>query len=990
MSRDADTSLQALYGQHQGKESDKWSLYLSEYDRLFTGHRQLPVRLLEIGVQNGGSLEVWSAYFPNALQIVGCDINPDCARLRYADPRVSVVVGDANTEAVEACIATICPEFDLILDDGSHRSDDIVRSFARYFPRLADGGLFIAEDLHCSYWGTFKGGLYDPTSSMAFFRRLTDVVNHQHWGLAASRRSVLDSFASAYGVEISEAVLSHVHSIEFVNSLCVIRKNAPAANLLGERVISGTDGAIVGRRAELHGSLPVLADERDNPWSTPTQRPEVALARARVELESLQARLDHSASQARLVEDQLRDTRSQNLALTADLELARHVEHQLHEAQAQILALTTDLEHARRLRDAARQQLADRARQLADTQAELQQTLASTSWRLTRPVRWVQDWNRARRAARRTGREAAALPSAAKNGAADYAAWVALYDVIDDDTRGRMRRRIASWPNPPLISVVMPTYNADPTWLREAIDSVRAQAYPHWQLCIADDGSTAPESLAALRGCAVGDARIKTAFRDDNGHISTASNTALTLATGEWIALMDHDDLLPEHALFWIADAIDKHPGVQLIYSDEDKISEAGARSDPYFKPDWNVDLFYSHNMFSHLGAYRAELVRRVGGFQLGMEGAQDYDLVLRCLEHVSADQVHHVPKVLYHWRVHPQSTAGSGDAKPYALMAGERALNEHFRRASIRGRVEPVGIGYRVRYELPPELPLVSLVIPTRNAMELVQQCVDSITERTTYSRYEIILVDNGSDDPEALAYFAAMQAKGALHVIRDDGEFNYSALNNRAVAAARGEVVCLLNNDIEVISPEWLSEMVSIALQPGVGAVGARLWYPSRTLQHGGVVLGVGGVASHAHKGLPEGRHGYFGRAALIQGFSAVTAACMVIRKDRYEAVRGLNEIDLKVAFNDVDFCLRLREAGLRNVWTPYAELVHHESSTRGADLTPEQRKRFVAEVNHMKRRWGDLLLFDPAYNPNLTLLAADFGYAWPPRERADMKLG
>ena len=978
MNPETMTSLQVLYQQHQGKESDKWSLYLSEYDRLLTDHRQRPVRLLEIGVQNGGSLEIWSTYFPNALQIVGCDINPDCTRLRYDDQRISVVVGDANTDEVEAGIAAICPAFDLILDDGSHRSDDIVHSFARYFPRLSDGGLFIVEDLHCSYWGDFKGGLFDPTSSMAFFRRLTDVINHQHWGLAASRKSVLDSFAHEYGVDISEVLLSHIHSIEFVNSLCVIRKNAPSANLLGERVIAGTDGAIAGRHAELHRSLPVLADERTNRWSTPAPVLEEALAAAQAEL---------SAARAELA--------SLNTSLERGTSKALVLEDRLRAAQSRISASKADHERERQSRVATEARLADLARQSAAAQARLQQALSSTSWRLTKPVRWLQDWNRARRAARRRrmGREVAdtALP-AATNGAtraADYGAWIRLYDVINDDARARMRQRIAALPNPPLISVVMPTYDADPTWLRAAIDSVRAQIYPHWELCIADDASTSTEAHEALKAYADSDARIKVVFRPENGHISAASNTALALATGEWIVLMDHDDLLSEHALFWIADAIAKHPHVQLIYSDEDKISEAGVRSDPHFKSDWNVDLFYSYNLFSHLGAYQAELVHKVGGFQVGLEGSQDYDLVLRCLEHVSTDQVHHVPKVLYHWRVHAQSTASSGDAKPYAQLAGERALNEHFQRTGIHARVEHVGIGYRVRYELPTTLPLVSLVIPTRNAVELVRQCVGSIVERTTYGHYEIILVDNGSDDPEALEYFAAMQAAGVLRVIRDDGEFNYSALNNRAVAAARGEVVGLINNDIEVIAPDWLSDMVSIALQPGVGAVGARLWYPNRTLQHGGVVLGVGGVANHAHKGVPQGRHGYFGRAALIQSFSAVTAACLVVRKDRYEAVRGLNETDLKVAFNDVDFCLRLREAGFRNVWTPYAELVHHESATRGSDMAPEKRQRFVSEVDYMMQRWGELLRFDPAYNPNLTLLSEDFGYAWPPRERPDMKL-
>ena len=336
---------------------------------------------------------------------------------------------------------------------------------------------------------------------------------------------------------------------------------------------------------------------------------------------------------------------------------------------------------------------------------------------------------------------------------------------------------------------------------------------------------------------------------------------------------------------------------------------------------------------------------------------------------------------MLYHWRVHADSTASSTDAKPYAQIAGARALEEHFARSGIKGRVEHVGNGYRVHYDLPDAMPLVSLIIPTRNAKELVRQCIDSIVELTTYRNYEIILIDNGSDDPDSIDYFTSLAARPNFRVIRDDGEFNYSALNNAAVRQARGDIVGLINNDIEVITPDWLSDMVSIASQPGVGAVGARLWYPDNTLQHGGVILGIGGVAGHSHKRLPKERRGYFERAALMQSFSAVTAACLVIQKRHYLSVGGLNEVNLKVAFNDVDFCIRLREVGLRNVWTPYAELFHHESATRGDDIQPEKQRRFESEVRYMKTHWGDALNRDPAYNPNLTLVHEDFGLAWPP---------
>ncbi len=565
----------------------------------------------------------------------------------------------------------------------------------------------------------------------------------------------------------------------------------------------------------------------------------------------------------------------------------------------------------------------------------------------------------------------------------DYAAWVQAHDVLDAGQRAAIVARVAAMTSTPLISVLMPTYNPDPVWLRAAIESVRSQLYPHWELCIADDASPSETVRDVLRQYSKDDARIKVVFRAKNGHISAASNSALEVVGGPWIALMDHDDLLAEHALFWVADCIEKHPDARLIYSDEDKIDEKDQRSDPYFKPDWNPDLFRSQNVFSHLGVLSTELVREVGGFRQGMEGSQDWDLVLRCMERIGPHQVRHVPRVLYHWRIHSESTARSMNAKPYAAVAGERALNEHFERTGVRATAEYVGFGYRAHYALPEPPPLVSLVIPTRNGLALTRQCIDSIARKTTYPNYEILIVDNGSDDPAVLAYFRELAARPNIRVLRDDSPFNYSALNNMAVAQARGEVVALVNNDIEVRSPEWLSEMVSLALQPGVGAVGARLWYPDMTLQHGGVVLGLGGgVAGHANKGLPKGLNGYAGRAALIQSFSAVTAACLVVRKAVYEEVGGLDEERLKVAFNDIDFCLRLREAGYRNVWTPYADLLHHESATRGEDIAPEKRERFLREENYMKARWAELLRHDPAYNPNLTADAEDFSYAWPPR--------
>jgi O-antigen biosynthesis protein len=565
----------------------------------------------------------------------------------------------------------------------------------------------------------------------------------------------------------------------------------------------------------------------------------------------------------------------------------------------------------------------------------------------------------------------------------DYMTWISRYDTLTDEARARIQERIHTFLYQPLISVVMPTCNTKSEWLEAAIESVQKQLYTNWELCIADDASSDPHVRPILKHYARQDDRIKLVFRKEHGHISAASNSALKLASGDFIAFLDHDDLLSEHALFWVVDALSRRPDAQLIYSDEDKIDTAGRRLEPYFKSEWNEDLFYSHNMVCHLGVYRSKLVQELGGLREGFEGAQDYDLALRCLERIDAGQIVHIPRVLYHWRIYPGSTASGAVDKPYSLNAGEKAINEHLQRRGNDGVVEPLPDlrMYRVRYPLPKIVPLVSLIVPTRNGLHLIRQCVDSIFTDTTYPNYEIIIVDNGSDDAETLRYFESVQADSRVRIIRDDRAFNYSELINTACSAVSGSIIGLMNNDIQVISPNWLSEMVSHALRPQVGAVGAKLWYPNGTVQHAGIILGIRGVAGHAHRYFKRYQNGYFGRANLIQSYCAVTAACLVVRKEVFKKVGGFNEA-LPVAFNDIDFCLRVREAGYRNIYTPYAELQHQESATRGLEETPEKHLRFSQESTYMKQLWGRLLGNDPAYSPNLTLEHEDFSLAWPPR--------
>jgi glycosyltransferase involved in cell wall biosynthesis len=563
-----------------------------------------------------------------------------------------------------------------------------------------------------------------------------------------------------------------------------------------------------------------------------------------------------------------------------------------------------------------------------------------------------------------------------------YEKWVEVYDQLTPEAARAQTQQVARLAHRPLISVVMPVYNTPERWLRRVIESVREQTYPHWELCIADDASPQPHVRPILEDYAKADARIKVVFREKNGHISASSNSALEIATGEFVALLDHDDELAPNALFEIASVLNLRPDADYLYTDEDKIDEEGRRFEPYFKPDFLPDLFVGQNYTSHLSVYRAALVKTVGGFRIGYEGSQDWDLALRVIEQSHPDRVVHLPKVLYHWRAIPGSTALLLSEKNYPLEAARRALTDHFQRIGQPVELSTVpGDHWRVKYPLPSEPPLVSLIIPTRNGLHLVRRCVETILAKTTYPNFEIIVVDNHSDDPATLKWFEEI-TKFGVRIVSYPHPFNYSAINNFAVREAKGEIVGLLNNDLELINRDWLEEMVSQAIRPGIGCVGAMLYYPNDAIQHAGVIVGLGGVAGHAFRDFPRGTEGKFNRARLVQNYSAVTAACLLIRKSIYEQVGGLDEKELAVAFNDIDFCLKVRAAGYRNLWTPFAEFYHHESASRGTDDTPEKEDRFRREVETMLMRWGPALTRDPAYNPNLTLELNDFSLASPPR--------
>ena len=559
-------------------------------------------------------------------------------------------------------------------------------------------------------------------------------------------------------------------------------------------------------------------------------------------------------------------------------------------------------------------------------------------------------------------------------GQISYSAWFESQMFCDENCRQRVRLAIADFDHQPEISMLLPVSHQDGRFLREAIDSVRRQIYSRWQLCIGAPAEYRPDLEALFEEYRRIDRRITVVYGQAGEGLSWLANAALTQARGDFVALLADTDGLSEFALYFVAAAINRNPQLDLLYSDEDVIREDGTHANPFFKPQWDPELILGRDYFNGLGVYRRSLLTQVDGFRTTFDDGYCWDLVLRCVDKTHASRIHRIPYVLYHRR---SRTSGPGGAL--------KAIEEHIARKGQCARVTrhpTLPSAYQTRFLLGDREPLISLVIPTRDRRDLLEPCVTSILERTAYRRFEIIVVDNQSSEPQTLDYLEHLEHSGAARVLRYPHPFNWSAINNFAVRAAKGELIGLVNNDIEVLSPTWLQDMAALAMRPETGAVGALLLFPDRRVQHSGIILGITGIAGHVHKLQSSESLGYFGRLTLLQDYSAVTGACLVVRTDRYREIGGLDERDFPIAFNDVDLCLKLRERGYRNMWSPSAVLIHHESATRGYETGSEKKARFTKEQRRMREKWSKWLEDDPCYNPNLTRDEEDFSLAWPPR--------
>ena len=541
-----------------------------------------------------------------------------------------------------------------------------------------------------------------------------------------------------------------------------------------------------------------------------------------------------------------------------------------------------------------------------------------------------------------------------------YLKWLKNNEVINE--------QYVNFKYNPLISVIVPVYNVSFKYLDECIMSVLNQSYTNFELCLIDDKSTNKETIDCLNKYKDFDDRIKVIFREKNGHISEATNTGIENSKGEFIALLDNDDLLHKEALYEVVKVLNENKDIDMIYTDEDKIYTNGKRYFPHFKPDFSPDTLLSSNYICHFTVLRKSIIDKIGGFNSKYNGAQDYDMFLRFTE--KTKKIYHIPKVLYHWRMIPSSTSSSASSKNYAYLAGKKALEDALVRRNINGKVNLIeeALMYEIEYDVKDE-PLVSIIIPTKNQSKILENCLKSIYKKTKYKNFEIIVINNNSDEKNLFNLLNKYKKeKNNFKYINDNSEFNYSKLNNNAVKKAKGEYIVLLNNDIEVISSEWLNKMVGYASQEHIGCVGVKLLYPTNTIQHAGVILGLGGVAAHPFVGEQRKSLGFFGRLVAPYNYSAVTAACLMVSKEKYLLVDGLDE-NLKVAYNDVDFNMKFLEKGLYNVLIPSVKLYHHESISRGNDLDDNKINRFKKEIKYMCKKWDKKLMYDKYYNINLS---------------------
>jgi O-antigen biosynthesis protein len=1000
--------LQRYFESNQGRLIHKWTHYFEIYDRHFSRFRNTDVHVLEIGVYHGGSLQMWRDYFGSRAKIIGIDIDPRCKE--FEEEGIEIIIGSQEDPDFLAQIRSQYPRVDILIDDGGHTMRQQIVTFEQMFPHVCENGVYLCEDLHTSYWQGYQGGFRQSTNFIEYSKNFIDSLNAWH-SRDPESFPVTDFTRNAYSMSyygsilVIEKRLVSPPSDQMTGHLAVENEETRQAKALldaGQQPILAFEAyaaptSLEGKYAQLNGRYFELLKAYQEA-QTHFGNFDRELRQSRQSLQETQAHahnLEFSLTQQQQIKQVLEDRLQQAHDELEDLRQALSTSE-----LSQVLLEQTRLELETRVEN-LRSKVQRLQGRLAKTQAAVQHShdevvamKTSKFWKL-RSV-WfkfkgifgfreqpfpelsaiLQDLAPAQIIEQKAIEpQSTAIPLPPYDENLAYEHWMKLNTPTEEDLHGfTAMTRIFAYK--PLISIVMPVYNPPVEFLRDAIESVLRQAYGYWELCIADDASPNPQVRQVLEEYAQADVRIKVTFREENGHISRSSNSALELATGEFIALLDHDDMLAAEALYEIVLMLNQHPEADMVYSDEDKIDQENRRKYPFFKPDWCPDGFLSRMYTCHLGVYRHSIIKDIDGFRVGFEGSQDYDLVLRFIE--KTNQIFHIPKILYHWRIHSTSVTSSPEVKTYAYDAAKRAITESLTRRGESGSVTDVPnyLGhYLVRYEIN-TYDRVSIIIPTKDLGHILNQCLESIFEKSTYPNFEVILIDNGSVEPYTSTVISKWlnsepdRFKCYSHGI----PFNYSKLNNYGVTKATGKYLLFLNNDTEVITPDWIEAMVEQAQRPSVGVVGAMLLYPDNTIQHAGVILGIGGGAAHSHKYFAATEPGYYGALIGVMNYSAVTAACLMCRREVFESVSGFEE-QLTVAYNDVDFCIKVLSTNLRNVWLPHAVLYHHESKSRGYEDSPEKQIRFNQETKYLQEHWKSIINHDPCYSPHLTRRYEDY---------------
>jgi glycosyltransferase involved in cell wall biosynthesis len=1016
----SNKTIQQLYIEHQGKVSDKWTLYLNEYERLFSFYRDKPISFLEIGIQNGGSLEIWSKYFSNATALIGVDINPGCARLSYDEPRISVIVGDANAPEVRERVFQRSPQFDIIIDDGSHLSSDIIKSFALYFPRIVAGGVFVAEDLHCSYWSQFEGGLFDPYSSISFFKALADIINHEHWGIPKLRADILRGIFTKYGCEIDEESLAQVHSVEFLNSMCVVRKAPAADNRLGRRFIAGSMELVVPNSTvnwphDKPYQFDPGFDQSGNPWSvleTPpdevgqftelacvnAQQRVTSLSQALVEREeklaSFSIRLSERDSQvARLSEIVQVYQKSTSWRITKPARFAGLMIKRIKSGLVLFGTLFSNLKelkisqlshirlhidkpsyfhNSRRLFkivgpslgisgwcvDIAANAVGNVRVRIGKAvyqpqqirRVDVQQALESVCKAPTScgfavepsiPIglhrMWIDiegpdgNWIPVRRAL------LLRIPGHYKQNFC-YKSWARIEQKRLKTELPEINRHIDVMIHKPIFTIVIDTRQSLDGW-EASLQSIRKQIYPHHELrALVNVGTKLPTSLE--QGAK---ALHDISFRD---------------ILGDFIVFIECGQSLSSNALYEFANAINHDPDLDLIYGDEDHLSVTGERCDPFHKPDWSPDYLETFNYIKFPSCFRTTIAR--GCF----DNAHLYDLALKFTERTA--KIRHVAKILGHraQRKMDEDTLECESALDITSLQGR--LNRTGRQGTVREHKLHAGC-YDIQIVLKRE-PLVSVIIPTAGKVvnvgdrqiDLITNLTHQIRNQCTYKNIEIIVVDYGDLSERQQQ---TLSDQGCRLIAYAEPIFNISKKLNLGASIANGELLLLMNDDIEIILPSWIERMAEHFEKPHVGVVGAKLLYPDGTTQHVGVVHNHGNP-DHVRRSQPKEEAGYYFSTCGVRNFMGVTGAVMMTLSSTYRLVGGYSE-ELAVSFNDIDYCLKARELGLWIVYAARAELIHMESLSCVRSLD-------VEELTWYRKRWAQQLVYDPYYNEQLLSIA------------------